>query len=130
MVKAIEILVEKAKTAIPLKVVSKAGLAGLGKAVKAQAAALGFEAAPLALMPVIENGELTQVLVGEPVADTDPFALGAISSKLPEGTYAFSSTPREAHLAALGFALDLYRHDPFRPAPWRGRWRAAPSFAP
>jgi leucyl aminopeptidase len=119
MVKANEILVEKAKAAIPLKVVGKTGLAGLGKDVKAQAVALGFEAAPLAVMPVIENGEITQVLVGEPGADADPFALGAISSKLPEGTYAFSSPPREAHLVALGFALDLYRHDPFRPAPWR-----------
>lgn len=119
MVKASEILLMGSQAAVPMHVVSTAGLAGLPRPLKTQAAALGFDAASCSILPIIENGVIAQVLVGEPAADADPFALGAISSKLPPGTYAFTTLPKQAHLVALGFALELYRQDPFRPAPLR-----------
>ena len=119
MVKASEILLAGSKAAVPLNVISKAGLQGLPRQVKAQAIALGFDAAPYSLSPIVENGAVAQVLVGEPAAEADPFALGAISSRLPPGAYTFATAPKQAHLVALGFALELYRQDPFRPAPLR-----------
>jgi len=119
MVKASEILLTGSKAAVPLNVISEAGLQGLPRHVKTQAAALGFDAAPCSLLPIIENGAIAQVLVGEPLAETDPFGLGAISSRLPPGTYTFAASPKQSHLVALGFALELYRQDPFRPAPPR-----------
>jgi leucyl aminopeptidase len=119
MVKASEILLAGSKAAVPMHVISKAGLAGLPRPVKTQAAALGFDAASCSILPIFENGVIAQVLVGEPGAEADPFALGAISSKLPPSTYTFATSPKQAHLVALGFALELYRQDPFRPAPHR-----------
>ena len=119
MVKASEILLAGSKAAVPLHVVSKPGLQDLPRPVKTQVSALGFDAAPCSILPILENGVIAQVLVGEPAAEGDPFALGAISSKLPPGTYTFATSPKQAHLVALGFALELYRQDPFRPAPLR-----------
>lgn len=119
MVKASEILLAGSKAAVPLHVVSKSGLQGLPPPMKTQASALSFDAASCSILPIIENGVIAQVLVGKPAADADPFALGAISSKLPPGTYTFATSPKQAHLVALGFALELYRQDPFRPAPLR-----------
>ncbi len=118
MVEAKEILLEKGgKDAVILKVLNKEELAKASPERRRQAASFGFEAAPLSLMPVFrDNGELGEYWVGTPAADADPFALGAISSKLPAGTYAFETAPRDIHLVALGWILELYRYDPYRKA--------------
>jgi leucyl aminopeptidase len=89
---------------------------GLHKNIQNWAAAQGFEASPLSLLYIAAgDGGLAEVLVGAPKADDDPFALGAISSKLPNGIYCFEATPDHAELVALGWCLELYKHDPFRP---------------
>ncbi len=121
MINASEILLgHKTKSAVPLRVIAaadwQAAKAGLDKAVVTWASAQGFEASPLSLLCVADkHGGLAQVLVGAPRTDDDGFALGAISSKLPAGLYAFSDMPERAELVALGWCLELYKHDPFRP---------------
>ncbi|MDE2383899.1 MAG: leucyl aminopeptidase family protein [Alphaproteobacteria bacterium] len=118
MLNASEILLTKSQPATALRVLDKAALAREPAALRRQAQSLGFEAAPLALLPVTgEGGALAEVLVGAPAGNADPFALGANSSRLPPGTYAFGTPPAAPHLVALGWALELYRYDPFRPAP-------------
>ncbi len=79
------------------------------------AKANGFEANPLSLLLVPDTkGALAEVWLGAPLPDADPFALGAISSRLPDGTYAFAQTPAQAELTALGWCLELYKYDPHR----------------
>jgi leucyl aminopeptidase len=106
------------KRAIPLHVVTAADwkkvLAKLPAATRNVALAMGFEAAPLALLAVQGPNGLVAVYVGAPGAHDDPFALGAISSKLPPGIYAFSSPPPNAEIVALGWCLELYKYDPYR----------------
>jgi leucyl aminopeptidase len=76
----------------------------------------GFEAAPLSVLCLVgDDGSVSTVLVGAPRKEDDPFALGAIASKLPSGTYKFSSPPDHAQLVALGWCLELYKYDPHRP---------------
>jgi leucyl aminopeptidase len=118
MLNALEILLSDSdKTPVRLRVLDKPALAKAGSAVKRQAAALGFDAAPLAVMPLVgADGGVVEILVGAPDKDADPFALGSIASRLAAGTYAFASPPAHAHLVALGWALELYRYDPFRKA--------------
>ncbi|MBG1232777.1 leucyl aminopeptidase family protein [Aestuariivirga litoralis] len=114
MLNAKEIFAAEGSKAVSLRLISKAELASLPAALKLQAQSLGFEASPLSLMPVLSaNGAVQEFLVGAPSTDADPFALGAISSKLPPGTYECAAA---THLTALGWALELYRYDPFRPA--------------
>ena len=120
MIDAAEILLPtKTKNAVPLRVIAAAdwavARAGMDKTVQNWATAQGFEASPLSLLQVIaKDGGLAEVLVGAPRADDDPFALGAISSKLAAGSYCFVETPAQAELVALGWCLELYKHDPFR----------------
>ena len=103
------------KSAISLHVITKEGLAKAPADVKRRSASLGFEAAPGSLLPVTAaNGDVTEFYVGAPAADADPFALGAIASKLPAGTYIFKAALSQPRLVALGWALELYRYDPFR----------------
>jgi leucyl aminopeptidase len=114
------LLTAKTKNAVPLRVIAAADWAlvkaGLNKIVQNWALAQGFEALPLSLLQVAaKDGGLAEVLVGAPRADDDAFALGAISSKLAAGTYCFAETPDQAELVALGWCLELYKHDPFRP---------------
>ena len=112
MLGATDIFVKAGTKATALRLVGKDDLTG---ALKVQAQSLGFEAAALSLMPVLgDGGAVKEFLVGVPGADADPFALGAISSKLPAGTYEFVAPLATPHLTALGFALELYRYDPFR----------------
>ena len=64
-----------------------------------------------------EAGALSGVLFGIDEADAptrDPFAPGKLATSLPEGVYRFANPPRDAHLAALGFLLALYRYDRFK----------------
>jgi leucyl aminopeptidase len=110
----------KTRNAVQLRVIAAADWlgfkAGLSRNVQNWAAAQGFEAAALSLLHIADkDGGLAEVLVGAPRADDDPFALGAISSRLPTGVYAFNSAPAQAELVALGWCLELYKHDPFRP---------------
>ena len=101
--------------AIGLHVITKDGLAKAHADVKRRAASFGFEAAPGSLLPIIAaNGDVTEFYVGAPAADADPFALGAVASKLPPGTYVFKAALAQPHVVALGWALELYRYDPFR----------------
>lgn len=121
MIDAAEILLTaKTKSAVQLRVIAAADWAefkaGLSKTAQNWAAAQGFEAAALAMLHIAdEDGGLAEVLVGAPRGDDDPFALGAISSQLPAGIYAFTEAPVQAELVALGWCLELYKHDPFRP---------------
>ncbi len=116
MMKAEEIFkAAKGQKPIALRVVSKADLAKAAPLQKRLAASHGFEAASLALLAHSnDKGDITEYWVGAPSADADPFALGSIASKLPAGLYQFSTTLDNAHLVALGWALELYRYDPFR----------------
>ncbi len=121
MIDAADILLNgKTKNAVLMRVVAAADWpdfkAGLSTQVQNWAAAQGFEAAALSLLHVADkDGGLAEVLVGAPRGDEDPFALGAISSRLPAGVYAFTEAPAQAELVALGWCLELYKHDPFRP---------------
>jgi leucyl aminopeptidase len=110
----------KTKNAVLLRVIAAAEWTGfkVGLSRNAQnwATAQGFEAAPLSMLHIADkDGGLAEVLVGAPRDDDDPFALGAISSRLPAGNYAFNVAPAHAELVALGWCLELYKHDPFRP---------------
>jgi leucyl aminopeptidase len=110
--------------AVPLVVVAKANWpgfsAGLTMPEQVWAKSQGFDAAPLSLLPIADaTGGLSKVLVGAPRVGDDPFALGAIASKLPPHTYAFATPPALADLVALGWCLELYKYDPFRPVETR-----------
>jgi leucyl aminopeptidase len=123
MIDAKNILLETAK-AIPIHVVTREAWAKPDKSRPAQLAAWaksnGFEAAPLSILLVPDaRGDLASVWVGAPAADADPFALGALASRLPEGAYAFAKPPANADLVALGWALELYKYDPHRPTKLR-----------
>jgi leucyl aminopeptidase len=123
MIDAKNILLETAK-AISIHVITREVWQKPDKSRPAQLAAWaksnGFEAAPLSILLVPDaKGELASVWVGAPAADADPFALGALASRLPEGTYAFAKSPANADLVALGWALELYRYDPHRPTKLR-----------
>ncbi len=118
MIDAATILLKSpAKGSIPLKVIAAADWpkARLDKPVRAFAEAMGFAAAPCSLLPVANaEGALEQVLVGAATKEHDPFALGAIASKLPAGAYHFDGDVAQAELVALGWCLELYKFDPHR----------------
>jgi leucyl aminopeptidase len=115
MIDAGQILLSTAQNAIPLRVVSKADLANLPRKIQTQAKAQGFEAAPLGILIVAdEKGLTTEILLGAPLADADPFALGSIACKLPTSHYRFASESAATELVALGWCLELYKYDPFR----------------
>ena len=108
------------KNTIGLHVITKGALAKSSAALKRRAAYLGFEASAGSLLPIATAmGEVTDYYVGATEADADPFTLGAISLKLPAGTYVFKTALAQPHLVALGWALELYRFDPFRKTEWR-----------
>ena len=117
MVKAKEILLSGSTAkAIALHVITKGELAKSALPLRRLAAAQGFEAVAGSVLAVTSaDGSVLQWLVGAPAADADPFAVGAVSSRLPAGIYYFDREPDNAHLAALGFALELYKYDPLRP---------------
>ena len=107
------------KGAVPLHVISaadwKKGLSKQPEALRRLAAATGFEAAPLTLLPVQDGkGNISAIHVGAPSATDDGFALGAIASKLPPGTYVFANAPADPALTALGWCLELYKYDPYK----------------
>ncbi len=121
MIHASDILLKTApKSAIPLRVIAATDWPNvksqLPKPSQVWAEAQGFEAAPLTLLHIANSrGEIAEILVGAPRAGDDPFALGAIASKLPVGSYAFTAVPETPELVALGWCLELYKYDPLRP---------------
>jgi leucyl aminopeptidase len=118
MIDAAQILLSSDVKVIPLRVIAKAELNALPARIKATAKAQGFEASPLSLLMVTDSkGETVEVLVGAPAVDADPFALGSIASRLPAGHYRFVSESNCTELGALAWCLELYKYDPFRPAP-------------
>ncbi len=121
MIDATKILLAPSKRdAISLEVVSKDDLPGVlrrgGTILQRQAAAHGFDAAPLSTLAIAKaNGALARILIGAPTADADAFALASVASKLPPGHYRFATVPARAALVALGWCTELYRFDPLRP---------------
>ena len=99
MIDAAEILLNgNSKAVVQLRVVAASEWvvfkAGLSKNTQNWAKAQGFEAAPLSLLQIADkDGGLAEVLVGAPREDDDAFALGAISSRLPAGIFAFTEAP-------------------------------------
>jgi leucyl aminopeptidase len=121
MIDAAQILKNEASAAIPLHVVAKADFAKTLKAAAPQIQKLakcqGFEASPLSLLIVPNSaGETVEIWVGAPAAQADPFALGSIASRLPQGHYRFAVGPQNPNIVSLGWCLELYKYDPFRPA--------------
>ncbi len=116
MVNAAEIF-ERASggNAIGLHTITRETLATSSADLRRRAAGLGFDATAGSLLPITTaQGELTDYYVGAFTPDADPFALGAIASRLPAGDYVFKTALPEPHLVALGWALELYRYDPLR----------------
>ena len=63
-----------------------------------------------------DDGKIAGVLFGtgpEP-ANTDPFVIGALSSKLPAGKYVLKDCPVDESLVAVGWLMDAYRFDRYR----------------
>jgi leucyl aminopeptidase len=90
----------------------------LGAEACAFADATGFE--PKASRHVLLPGKdgLGGVLFGlEGASDlADPFLPGRLAPLLPDGAYRFANEPHDARLAALSFALGLYRFTRYRKA--------------
>lgn len=82
---------------------------------RAHIAAHGFQAKPLSFVALPQaSGEIREFWVGAPPAKADPFSLGSLASKLPEGHYAFEGKIANPEAVALGWCLELYKYDPFR----------------
>ena len=82
------------------------------RAQKFEGAAGSFVALPAT------DGSVDAVLcgAGESQATVDPFIIGALSSKLPVGTYRLRDCRCDAGLVALGWLLDAYQFTRYREA--------------
>ena len=114
------ILPSSTPDAIRLHVVTAETLAARLKAASArvstQAVAQSFQAKSLSLFALpTDSGAIHDYWIGAPLADADPFALGAISSRLPPGVYTFAETPQNFAITALGWCLELYKYSAFTP---------------
>ncbi len=104
-------------------------LAGKAAALNNWAKAQGFEAKPGQVL-VLPNGdgEIVAVLVGckrDDAGLADPgFALGALPSQLPAGTYTLETRLANADMALTAFLLGTYSFTAFKPAK-RGAVRLA-----
>jgi leucyl aminopeptidase len=119
------------RNAIPIEVVTAAALkklnAGLAANQKAWLATHGFVAAPLTWLALPDsNGKIARIIVGAPAPSSDGFALGRLASLLPKGHYSFQSGVADLANAALGWCLEAYRYDPYRPTADRGVTLACP----
>ncbi len=108
------------RSAVPIRLISADNWAAeerkLPPAQRAWARAQGFAAAPLALLPLPgDQGGMSAVLVGAPRPEADPFSLGRLVWLLPAGRYRFEGESEGQELAALGWLLEAYGYDPFRP---------------
>jgi leucyl aminopeptidase len=113
-----------ATSAVPITFATKSSWETIRAALPPQAAqfaiANGFAAKPGAclVLPTAE-GHIAQVLFGLEDEDTrsrDLFRPGALPGLLPSGVYRFANAPHDARLAALAFALGLYRYGRYRKA--------------
>ena len=113
-----------ATSAIPITFATKSSWEAIRTALPPQAAqfatANGFAAKPGAclVLPTAE-GQIAQVLFGLEDEDTrsrDLFRPGSLPGLLPSGVYRFANAPHDARLAALAFALGLYRFGRYRKA--------------
>ncbi|MEO6608500.1 MAG: leucyl aminopeptidase family protein [Aestuariivirga sp.] len=133
MIDAAKILLAKSsQKPIPLIVLDAQGLGDRLKTADASTKALvgaqGFAAKPLSFVVLpMASGETGAIWVGAPSAGTDPFSLGSLSSKLPEGHYAFEGEIKDIAAVALGWCLELYKYDPFRKADARKATLQCPS---
>ena len=85
--------------------------------IRTQVKGQGFDASALSFVSICnDHGETSEIWVGAPAADADPFSLGSLAGKLPLGHYQYQGLGPKAHLVALGWCLELYRYDPFRKA--------------
>jgi leucyl aminopeptidase len=92
-------------------------LKGADAATRKLIAAQGFAAKPLSFVALpTSSGEISEFWVGAPAETADPFSLGSLASKLPEGHYVFEGDIAKPDAVALGWCLDLYKYDPFRKA--------------
>lgn len=115
-------LKKPAASAIPVRVVDRAGLAARLDAAPAATRrwleATGFSAAPDShvLVPAAD-GAIAEVWAGVRAAD-HPWALAALPRALPEGRYRLSPDGLElpAEVAAMSWELGAYRFDLYKPA--------------
>jgi leucyl aminopeptidase len=116
--------ISPATSAIPITFATKSSWEAIRAALPPQAAqfamANGFAAKPGAclVLPTAE-GHIAQVLFGLEDEDTrsrDLFRPGSLPGLLPSGVYRFANAPHDARLAALAFALGLYRFGRYRKA--------------
>ncbi len=118
------------KPAVSIRVVTPLGLKDIPSQLRNLAKGLGFEAGPMSILLCPDaSGSLTDVVVGAPAAGADPFTLGGLAARLPAGHYKFTGKLDNPHLAALGWCLELYRYDPFRPAAARATTLEVPKNA-
>jgi len=90
----------------------------LGSETCAFADAAGFQPTAGRHLLLPGPGGLGGVLFGLEGADEpkDPFLPGRLTQHLPDGVYRFATEPHDARLAALAFALGLYRFTRYRKA--------------
>ena len=108
--------------AVPIWFVTAQTFAEVRKLIGAEACAFadaaGFEPKPSRQLLLPGKTGLGGVLfgleaVGEP---EDPFLPGRLAQLLPDGVYRFANEPHHLRLAALAFALGLYRFTRYRKA--------------
>lgn len=91
---------------------------GLSVVQRTWLASQGFAARPGSFVVVPgASGRPDCVLAGKPADGADPFSPGRLASLLPAGHYAFAGGLEKPDLAALGWLLEAYQYDPFRPVP-------------
>ncbi len=73
---------------------------------------------PASIMALPGEGGLGGILFGIEAADDakDLFLPGRLPQLLPDGVYRFANDPHDARLAALAFALGVYRFTRYRKA--------------
>ncbi len=108
--------------AIPIWFVTAQTYADVRKLIGAEACAFadaaGFQPKAGRLLLLPGRGALGGVLFGLEGADepADLFLPGRLSQHVPDGIYRFANEPHDTRLAALAFALGLYRFTRYREA--------------
>ncbi len=107
-------------TATPIWFVNAANYAEVRERLDAPARAFAdaanFEPKPGRYLMLPGANGLGGVLFGIAAAGetTDPFLPGSLANQLPDGVYRFANEPHDVRLAALAFALGLYRFTRYR----------------
>jgi leucyl aminopeptidase len=114
MIDAAKILLSGKTKSTPIRVISKSDIKSLPGVTQKAMSALGFEATALSWALIDKV-----IFAGAPASEADPFALGSMSTKLPAGHYHFETELKNANLVALGWCLELYKYDPFRPVTYK-----------